>query len=74
MSAQELLVYGSVPDAVRAAVAEGTWKLRNLRQILTWAATHAAAGKPEHVVAQDEYTHDVVMRFDDGVYVVFDVT
>ncbi|MBK6520780.1 MAG: hypothetical protein IPM79_39685 [Polyangiaceae bacterium] len=36
------------------------------------------ASRPERglqsVVVQDEYTHDVVVRWDDGVYLVYDTT
>ena len=28
----------------------------------------------ESVVVQDEYTHDVVLRYADGVYLVYDTT
>lgn len=74
MSATDISVYGDLADDVVADVARTVAELRNLRQILNWGATLSPARKPEQVLAQDEYTHDVVMRYADGVYVVFDVT
>lgn len=37
---------------------------------------HAATPprRPEDVVTQDEYTHDVIMLFEDCIYTVYDVT
>lgn len=54
---------GDVLDRIESAVAGH----RNLGDVLS-------RGKPEDVITQDEYTHDVIMRFEDGVYLVYDVT
>jgi hypothetical protein len=50
----------------------GLWK--TLEDVVRWGL----AGEPrrliEEVVVQDEYTHDVVMPYADGLYLVFDTT
>jgi hypothetical protein len=46
--------------------------LRTLGDVLDWARAQGL-GRPE-VVTQDEYTHDVVLPWRDGRWLVFDTT
>jgi hypothetical protein len=65
---------GSVSDDVLARVKDAVSGMVNLGHVLSWGAAATPPRKPEDVVAQDEYTHDVVMLFEDGIYTVYDVT
>lgn len=48
--------------------------LHNLGDVLTWARTlHPPVTAPA-VVTQDEYTHDVLVPWRDGLTLAFDVT
>ena len=51
--------------AVRADVESHT----TLERVLAWAR-----GAVSEIVTQDEYTHDVVVRYRDGLYLVYDTT
>lgn len=44
-----------------------------LRDAVAWAATLDPPRTPADIVTQDEYTHDVVIEFDRGLYLVYDV-
>ena len=48
--------------------------LRSLMEVMNWALAKTPPAQPCDVVAQDEYTHDVVIGFDEGVFLVFDTT
>ena len=62
----------------RSAASEGLLdevrRLDTLRAVLAWAFGQRPAAEPVTVVAQDEFTHDVVFRVASGPYVVFDTT
>ncbi len=45
-----------------------------LGHVLATAAAASPPAKPVALVRQDEYTHDVVMAFEPGLFVVYDVT
>ena len=74
MTAWEPIAYGAVPDEVFARVRKAASAMTNLGHVLSWGAAASPPRKPEGIVTQDEYTHDVVMLFADGVYAVYDVT
>jgi hypothetical protein len=63
---------------VDPATAESLEALTSLFHTLEDVVRWGLAGKPrrmiEEVVIQDEYTHDVVMPYADGLYLVFDTT
>jgi hypothetical protein len=48
--------------------------IQTLGEAIRWAM--ARSPRPEFVdaIIQDEYTHDVVVRVDSGLFVVFDTT
>jgi hypothetical protein len=48
--------------------------LRTLRDALAWSCTGILSRQPTEIVTQDEYTHDVVFRLDDELYLAFDTT
>ena len=61
-------------DEEAARVVRDLAGLRTLGQVVAWGVEATPPRKPEAIVAQDEYTHDVVMAYVDGVYAAFDVT
>lgn len=55
---------------VRAAVREQ----RTLGDVLEWGHSRTPSQDVEEIVTQDEYTHDVVVRWDAEHYLVYDTT
>jgi hypothetical protein len=49
-------------------------RLRTLEEVIRWAAAQAPPKQITDVVTQDEYTHDVVVAWDESVHLVFDTT
>ena len=47
---------------------------RTLADVLAWARGNEPPRTVTEIVTQDEYTHDVVVGYDEGVYLVFDTT
>lgn len=47
---------------------------RTLGDVLTWARTLAPPVPSPTVVTQDEYTHDVLIPWRDGLVLAFDVS
>jgi hypothetical protein len=45
-----------------------------LAPVIAWALRQSPPAEFVQVVVQDEYTHDVVVRVADGLFVVFDTT
>lgn len=63
----------------RAAEAEGELTgQHNLNDVLRWALAHPAGVFAPTVVAavviQDEFTHDVIVPWRDGLFLVYDTT
>lgn len=74
MARQDVRTHGDVDDAVLQQVADEVASHGNLGHVLAWGAAASPPRKPEDLVTQDEYTHDVIMLFRSGIYVVYDVT
>jgi len=49
-------------------------ELRTLEEVIRWAAAQTPPRPITDVVTQDEYTHDVVVAYDDSIHLVFDTT
>ncbi len=47
---------------------------RTLGDVLAWARSQHPPRTVTEIVTQDEYTHDVVIAYDEGLYLVFDTT
>ncbi|MCA9322006.1 MAG: hypothetical protein KDB53_14790 [Planctomycetes bacterium] len=45
-----------------------------LDTVLRWCASSVPTRAPQASVAQDEFSHDVVVPFADGLYLAYDVT
>ncbi len=48
--------------------------LPTLAEVLAWGRAQLPPRTVTEIVTQDEYTHDVVMKYDEGLYLVFDTT
>ena len=47
---------------------------RTLGDVLAWARSQQPPRAVTEIITQDEYTHDVVVGYDERVYLVFDTT
>jgi hypothetical protein len=47
---------------------------RTLGDVLAWARRQSPARSVTEIITEDEYTHDVIIAFDDRHYLVFDTT
>ena len=47
---------------------------QTLEDVVRWGLAHTPPRMIVRVVVQDEYTHDVVLHYADGVYLVYDTT
>jgi hypothetical protein len=74
MALLPLLFRASIDPATAAdiQVLMGLWK--TLEDVVRWGLMGNPRRMIEEVVVQDEYTHDVVMPYADGLYLVFDTT
>jgi hypothetical protein len=65
---------GDVPerDLTRFRVALGS--VRTLSAVLDWLRIQEPPRTVHEIVTQDEYTHDVVVRWTDSLWLVFDAT
>ncbi len=71
----EISVQGvELDEAVRARIAEAVGAFKLLEELVRWGYAQTPRRPIADVVVQDEYTHDVVIRFDDRLVLVFDST
>lgn len=70
----EITLRAELPDEQRRAIQAGVAGLRLLEDLLRWGAAQIPARSVSDVVVQDEYTHDVVIPYDDQLVLVFDST
>jgi hypothetical protein len=76
MSARSVPVsaVGEIAPAVVARAAEAFAHRHTLADVLAWAREQRPSVSVAEIVTQDEYTHDVVLPFDGGRFLVFDAT
>lgn len=60
--------------ASRAELEEIVSRHDTLERVLTWAKGESPPRTIEEVLTQDEYTHDVILPFRHGLYLVYDTT
>jgi hypothetical protein len=63
----------ATPHALARAKSEVA-HLHTLADVLEWARAQSPSRLVADIVTQDEYTHDVVIPFDDSHFLVFDAT
>ncbi len=72
----------SIPVEIRAsrapaqfaALAETLGTHRSIKHALDWLAAHDPPLAPSDMVTQDEFSHDIMIGYDDGLWLVYDVT
>lgn len=70
----ELDVRGSFPEATLAAIRAFVEPQRTLHDVVVAGLASPPERGVRAVIVQDEYTHDVVVRWDDDTYLVYDTT
>jgi hypothetical protein len=68
----KLTDHTSLPDARRVSLSEALAPLRTLGDVVSWGLAQGC--DIAEVVTQDEYTHDVVLPWREGLTLVFDTT
>lgn len=63
---------GVAPD--RVAPLAALVEQRTLGDVLAWLRAQTPPRTVTEIVTQDEYTHDVVVRWDDALWLAFDTT
>jgi hypothetical protein len=64
----------NVPPATLSAIEAVVSGHKTLEDVVRWGLALTPPRLVERVVVQDEYTHDVVLRWGEGVYLVYDTT
>jgi hypothetical protein len=67
-------VNGDVPADAIASVETLVRVHTTLEDVVRWGLSQKPPRLVERVVVQDEFTHDVVVSFTPGVYIVYDTT
>ena len=57
-----------------AALANELRKLKSLQEVVRWGFALSPPSDVADIVVQDEYTHDVVLPWKNGRFLVFDTT
>jgi hypothetical protein len=65
---------GSVPGDALASIATVVAGHQTLEDVVRWGLSRRPPRLVERVVVQDEYTHDVVVAWSEGIYLVYDTT
>jgi hypothetical protein len=65
---------GAVDSRLLARAARELAQRHSLADVLQWAREQRPPRQVAEIVTQDEYTHDVVLPFDGGHFLVFDAT
>ena len=65
---------GEVDQARLAEIEQLAGSHRTLEHVTRWALVCRPSKAIVAVVTQDEYTHDVVVRYAEGAYLVYDTT
>ena len=66
--------HSSVPSATFDKLASGLRDQRTLADVLAWGRSQSPPRSVTGIVTQDEYTHDVLIAWEDAIYLVFDTT
>jgi hypothetical protein len=74
MTALPIAYRTNVPPALRAALERIVGEHHTLERVLDWCQAQRPPQWIEAIVAQDEFASDVVVRFDQQHYLVYDTT
>lgn len=65
---------GRISNATRFQLAAELHGLHTLEDVLGWLRVQHPERHVTDIVTQDEYTHDVVVKWDDATWLAFDTT
>ena len=74
MSNVPLIDYAGLDALMLQALAKAVATQTTLERALDWGRSHTPPLNVETILTQDEYTHDVVVPFEGGCYLVYDTT
>jgi hypothetical protein len=66
--------HASLPLKVFDRLASELRDRRTLADVLAWGRAQTPPRSVTEILTQDEYTHDVLVAYDEAVYLVFDTT
>lgn len=72
MHVMDVTSWGAASPTLQESIAAFLAPQKTLEDVVKMGI--ASRRSIERVVIQDEYTHDVVLRYGDGVYLVYDTT
>lgn len=68
----DLTDHADLPDRTRAELARAVERLATLEEVIRWGLAHPEPRMILEVVVQDEFTHDAILEWRAGLYLVFD--
>jgi hypothetical protein len=66
--------HAGLPPTGLAAIAAALGEQRTLQEVVRWGFTQRPPLLVVDVIVQDEFTHDVVLPYREGVHLVYDTT
>lgn len=69
-----LIDNGVLTPERRAILEQQVLRLGSLQEVVRWGFALQPPGNVAEVVVQDEFSHDVVMQWNQGQYLAFDTT
>jgi len=69
-----LFDYAELGPPEREALLAALGNLTSLERVLAWARGLKPPRGIDEILTQDEYTHDVMLSFQEGRYLAFDTT
>lgn len=66
--------HAAIPAAVFARLVSELRDQRTLADVLNWCRAQVPPRSVTEILTQDEYTHDVLIAYDEPIYLVFDTT
>lgn len=70
----QVVDHAGLPPAELDELARNLAPRRTLAQLIPWGLAQTPPRTIEDVVVQDEFTHDVLLPWRNGMYLVFDTT
>jgi hypothetical protein len=74
MSPLPITYYAAVSPTLRATIERLVGDHHTLERVLAWRQSQRPPQWIDAIVAQDEFTSDVIVRFDQQLYIVYDTT
>jgi hypothetical protein len=77
-----MIMGSAIPVENRAGLGSDEWartaaavaRHSSIKQVVDWLATHEPPLAPSGMVTQDEYSHDILIAYPGGLWLVYDST